>query len=371
MVARMHMERDGNNGNHYHYRSDYSINDSPTRTLPISSPSSSAGRSSFIEHPVSKMDTLAGVAIKYGVEVADIKRMNGLVTDLQMFALKSLQIPLPGRHPPSPCLSNGSSTPGQSSSGHTPTRRKSDMFESLQSLKLEPPQRKVSPAMSSLQGYYGLKPTDKAIASEGVEMAVYRKGGARYLEDGLLSSNTSPPLSRHRKSRSLVNGFTSENVELADDMAVIEASEGDNDKWYEKLVRRRQKSDADFINPTPEKLLRDDNSSGGGFSAISKGKGLALRPKASRTTLTADSEPGWLNPFPIGLGDSLVTDGSAAVRKSSSTSSLQDQENGNSSSIWATSKWSLKPDLPAAITRPIFDGLPKPITGRRNKAALD
>jgi len=37
--------------------------------------------------------------------------MNGLVTDLQMFALKSLQIPLPGRHPPSLFLSNGFDTP--------------------------------------------------------------------------------------------------------------------------------------------------------------------------------------------------------------------------------------------------------------------
>eukprot|EP00268_Persea_americana_P050127 TRINITY_DN542_c0_g1_i1.p1 TRINITY_DN542_c0_g1~~TRINITY_DN542_c0_g1_i1.p1 ORF type:complete len:108 (-),score=18.27 TRINITY_DN542_c0_g1_i1:227-550(-) len=66
----------------------------------------------YLEHQVSKMDTLAGLAIKYGVEVADIKRMNGLVTDLQMYALKSLQIPLPGRHPPSPILSNGSDGPG-------------------------------------------------------------------------------------------------------------------------------------------------------------------------------------------------------------------------------------------------------------------
>ncbi|KAJ6288895.1 hypothetical protein OIU76_024800 [Salix suchowensis] len=70
------------------------------------------GGSGFIEHPVSKLDTLAGVAIKYGVEVADIKKMNGLVTDLQMFALKSLQIPLPGRHPPSSFLSNGFDTTG-------------------------------------------------------------------------------------------------------------------------------------------------------------------------------------------------------------------------------------------------------------------
>ncbi|MCI35960.1 peptidoglycan-binding domain-containing protein, partial [Trifolium medium] len=38
--------------------------------------------------------------------------MNSLVTDQQMFALETVQIPLPGRHPPSPCLSNGSTTPG-------------------------------------------------------------------------------------------------------------------------------------------------------------------------------------------------------------------------------------------------------------------
>lgn len=41
-------------------------------------------------------------------KVADIKRINGLVMDLQMFAHKSLLIPLPGRHPPSPPIrSNG------------------------------------------------------------------------------------------------------------------------------------------------------------------------------------------------------------------------------------------------------------------------
>jgi hypothetical protein len=34
-------------------------------------------------------------------QVADIKRMNSLTTDLQMFALKTLRIPLPSRHSPS------------------------------------------------------------------------------------------------------------------------------------------------------------------------------------------------------------------------------------------------------------------------------
>ncbi|KAL0287375.1 UNVERIFIED_CONTAM: hypothetical protein Sangu_2695000 [Sesamum angustifolium] len=87
------------------------------RSAPIASPQSAAlgggvnGGVNCIIHTVSKFDTLAGVAIKYGVEVADIKRLNGLVTDLQMFALKTLQIPLPGRHPPSPNLSNSQDTP--------------------------------------------------------------------------------------------------------------------------------------------------------------------------------------------------------------------------------------------------------------------
>lgn len=47
----------------------------PSRSLPASSESSTSigvgvnGGPSYIVHPVSKFDTLAGVAIKYGVEV--------------------------------------------------------------------------------------------------------------------------------------------------------------------------------------------------------------------------------------------------------------------------------------------------------------
>ena len=44
---------------------------SPTKVYPYLSSNLSTSSSSpeFIEHPVSRMDTLAGVAIKYGVEV--------------------------------------------------------------------------------------------------------------------------------------------------------------------------------------------------------------------------------------------------------------------------------------------------------------
>lgn len=335
---------------------------------------SMAGGISYIQHPVSKFDTLAGVAIRYGVEVADIKRINGLVSDLQMFALKTLDIPLPGRHPPSPAISNGQDTQRPSSSEQTSSsRRHSDIFDSFQSLKLKStPQPKVSPAMSSLQGYYGLKLPDQKAASEGFEMAVYRKGGSHYLEDGPFYKSTplsNPPLSLQRKSKSVANGFMSANGVATNHLSTKDTRDNVSDRWFEKLVRRSEKSETDFTR-TPEFLLKEDNSNSGWFSAVA-GKGLALRPKSANRTLSgADAEASSISPSPIGLGDSLLNDSTFFVRKSSSTSNLQDSDSGTLSSLW-----NLKPDFQAistaAITKPIFDGLPKPITGRRNKAALD
>ncbi|KAK6146575.1 hypothetical protein DH2020_020444 [Rehmannia glutinosa] len=355
---------------------------SPLRPVPISSPQSATvgvgvdGGVNYILHTVSKFDTLAGVAIRYGVEVADIKKLNGLVTDLQMFALKTLQIPLPGRHPPSPSLANGHDTPPRSSSSQqtASSRRYSDIFDSFQSLKLKAStEQKLSPAMSSLRGYYGLSPADQKGTAEGFEMAVYRKERAHYLEDGPFaksSPNSNPPLSQHRKSKSAANCLASENSDLVDQLLSQESESNDSDKWIEKLLRRRQKSVADFTKCTPEKLLKKENTSSITISPIT-GKGLALRPKSANRTVSGgvDGETGGLNTIPVGLGDSFLTDNGNGVRKSSSTSSLQDSENGALLSIWSTSKWSLKPDFQALSTAAIT-GLPKP-SNRRNKAALD
>lgn len=335
---------------------------------------SSTGKN-YIEHQVSKRDTLAGVAIKYGVEVADIKRLNGLSTDLQMFALKTLLIPLPGRHPPSPILSNGSASPGGNDVDMTPPwPRHLNVLETLESLSLKSPQQKVSPAMSTLQKFYGLKSSKCKDSAEGMEMAVYRRGSLDYLNEGLLHVS-GPSYSNHR-SINLADDFLSENGLAVEYNPLSEAREGEGEKSNDKFVRRRQKADADPRSGTTEKLLKEENSGGSrAFSPVT-GKGLSMRPKsASRTSLAAESEPGWLNAMPVGLGDSIIADMSDGVRKSSSTPSLQDQENSYSSSVWPTSKWSLKPDLQAlstaAISIPIFDGLPKPISGRRSKAALD
>ncbi|XP_010522189.1 PREDICTED: uncharacterized protein LOC104800897 [Tarenaya hassleriana] len=342
--------------------------------LPSSSSSSSSPGAGYIEHRVSKFDTLSGIAIKYGVEVADIKKMNGLVTDLQMFALKTLRIPLPGRHPPSPCLSNGSSNPGegsyeQASPCHEQTSSLCDnqgLFDSFQSLRLKSSdRRKFSAAMSSLQGYYGLKHAEGTV-SEGLEMAaVHKKEASRLLkddDDGHLrpSPSTNPPQNYHRKSKSLVNALL---AEMGD-------AETNSDKWNEKkLMKRRQKSEADFTtSQTPETVLKEDSSSSsssGGFSAIS-GKGVALRSKtSSRSNLLTDHEKGTVNLMDGDAGERFY-----GVRKSTSALSLREQDSNNGSSLqWPTGKWGMKTEMlrPAAI----FDGLPMPLTGRRNKAAVD
>ncbi|GMH07069.1 hypothetical protein Nepgr_008909 [Nepenthes gracilis] len=313
----------------------------PVPSFPPPSSSSTPVRS--IEHIVSKMDTLAGIAIKYGVEVADIKRKNGLVTDRQMFALKTLQIPLPGRHPPSSCLSNGSDSAGPSNSEQTPPRRRSDLFESFQSLRTTP-ETKASPAMSSLQGFYGLKSSGRRNSSEGFEMAVYSQGSNdSYLDAGQLPrASLNPPFRHHRKSRSLANGLMME------------------DREPRNLVPPRQCQ-------TPEKLMNAEKGKGGWFSAIA-GKGLALRTKAfSRINLASEAESIGTSTGSSGPGNSAEADGLLRVRKSSSTPSFQDQEDGSGSSNRPPpSKWSLKPDLQAlstsAIAKPIIDGLSKPIT---------
>lgn len=372
---------DNNNINSY-----WNCNNFLDRRMELSSPSSSplmhpfsgvaggdgdgdgGGGLGYIEHVVTKYDTLAGVAIKYGVEVADIKKMNGLTTDLQMFSRKTLHIPLPGRHPPSPIMSNGYHTPGSNKSEMTtPNRRYSDLFDSIKSLKLSSsstPPRNVSPSMDALRDYYGLKPNDQ------------NGNGERSKYSPQQPQNSHPPLGLHRKCKSLAQGM-SEKGTMNGDVPVTNGKIPDSDSWYDRLMRRRR-SEVDLQSRTPEMMLKPDTTNTSGAFSAAAGKGLALRPKAaSRTNSDADGLP---NTPPLKLGDSVITDTSGGVKKSSSLPSFQESYNNNSNSytstsLWPTSMLNLTADLQAlstaAITRPIFDGLPKPMSGRKNKAAID
>ncbi|XP_009355930.2 uncharacterized protein LOC103946855 [Pyrus x bretschneideri] len=337
---------------------------SPSNPRSVENNGGGGGGKNYIEHQVSKMDTLAGVAIKYGVEVCDIKRMNGFATDLQMFALNTLKIPLPGRHPPS-----------VSSPTTTTATRENDTEKSTPCLGLSigskpPKEKKVTTAMSTLQKYYGLRSPNLKGKAQGMEMAVYRSRSSESFDQSAISPLSDPP-SHPKKSRHSSVDLLSENGAMADYLAA-QLGDGQGEKFDDKSVRRRQKAEVDNGAVTPERLLKGENSGG-----TSTGNGLAMRQKSSsRASLQSDSDSGWLNSVPVGMGDSItiMADDMAVVRKSSSTPSLKDQDSNNTVSIWPTSRWSLTQDLQALSTatmaRPIFDGLPKPITGRW-KTALD
>lgn len=236
------------------------------------------------------------------------------------------------------------------------------MRESFQSLRLKAPQQSKSSAMASLQEYYGLKSLNPKGKSEGTVIAVYSSTGSNHFRGELVPKSSPPDL------------LTGDSVVPAY-VPFAEIGDGGGDKSDEKSVRRRQKPEVDCRSGNLEKLLKDEITGGAcGFSP-STGKGLAMRPKsATRTLLHSEFELGTLDSIPIGLGESIMIDGFSTFHKSSSTSSLKDNEKNGSATVWPTG-WSLKPDLQAlstsAIAKPIFDGLPIPIAGRRSKAALD
>ncbi|KAK4283321.1 hypothetical protein QN277_000282 [Acacia crassicarpa] len=340
---------------------------SPSNYLQNGSGGGSNGRN-WIEHTVSKLDTLAGVAIKYGVEVADIKRMNGLATDLQMFALKTLQIPLPGRHPPSHSPPNGPANSGDSNPGkRCPHSGQSSTQEPFQSFRLKVPRQKTSSAMASLQAYYGIKSSNPRGRNEETELTVYRSANGDGLRDDWLpkaSPISEMPSNQNHESRNFEYDLLTGDGGASQYHAEIE--DGGSDKSDEKPVRRRQKAEVDNGAVTPDRPLKQESSGG---------KALATRPKsASRAVLFPETESGWLDSIQMGLGESIITDVLSGVRKSLSASSLKDHEKNDTATVWPTGKWNLKTDLQAlsnaAIASPIFNGLPIP-TGRRNKAARD
>ncbi|RDX79345.1 hypothetical protein CR513_40245, partial [Mucuna pruriens] len=239
----------------------------------MSSPSSP--KMACIQHPISRLDTLPGIAIKYGVKVADIKKVNGLVTDSQMFALKTLHVPCNGSH----SLPNGYSTTGHDNREQNDNGR-CELFEPFQSLRRKSSEQKLSPDMSCLQNRYGTKPTMKKSASEVFNIEEYEKKACKYSEYGSFYRNSL--MNRHQKSRNMANGT------LDDILEDVEARKRDSGKGNGTLNRRNYKSEAN-LQRIPELLLKQDTNNNGGFSPRSA-KGLAQRQNAgTRIALTAFS----------------------------------------------------------------------------------
>ncbi|XP_010037020.2 uncharacterized protein LOC104425873 [Eucalyptus grandis] len=292
----------------------------------------------YIEHEVSRMDTLAGIAIKYGVEVADIKRINGLATDFQIFALKTLRIPLPGRHPPSASLPNTAASSGDISAEKA----------------------------SSSAGHYNL--------SKSSELFKWTS----CIHNNRLKGHELPASDSTSKHQKMGSGFLAENGSIVDYTSIFDVIDTEGEGSNTKSTRNYQETKAGSPNATPEKLLKEENVGGNSSFLPTRGKALALRAKsASRTSLAIDAESNWTSPVRAGAVDDIITTEHPGLQKASSVSSLQVQDATNSSSIWQTSKWGLKPDLPlfsaASLTGPILDGLALSISfsGWRSKAALD
>lgn len=257
----------------------------------------------------------------------------------------------------------------------TPDIGQSGLKEPLQSYRLKAPKQKTSPAMTILQKYYGLNSSNFRDTFEGTEMAVYTSASSDHSRDEWLpkaSPISDLPSDHYPNSTNLVYDLLTGNDEVPVYVPLAEIGDAGGEKSDEKSVRRRQKAEVDNGAVTPERILKEGNSSGGSNGFSSTGKPLSTRPKsASRAVLFPESESGWLESLTVGLGESILTDGLSGVRKSSSASSLREQERNNSATGWPNARWSLKPDLQGAIGKPIFDGLPIPITGRRSKTALD
>eukprot|EP00210_Caulerpa_lentillifera_P007027 g6721.t1 len=60
----------------------------------ISTASEIKAQKDFLVHKVTKFDTLAGLAVRYGVSVFDIKKANGLTSDWSIYGKESIIIPL-------------------------------------------------------------------------------------------------------------------------------------------------------------------------------------------------------------------------------------------------------------------------------------
>lgn len=319
----------------------------------------------FIEHHVSKLDTLAGVAIKYGVEVADVKRLNGLVSDFQMFAHKTLRIPVGRRHPAS-STSNRSENSSLSgcplSSGRSPKlsiqRQTINNHE-----KRVRDKRPLSSAMNLLRGYYGLSsPAQQAVGNDaGMEMASY-KAEIEDSDDEVFSPIAVPVMATKNGHKNL-NGVHNSRLSIREVEGLLKSANGQishsevlqtsalGDSSNERSVRRRFKTDAipatcDDVDCKWDTGVLDKSLPASGPSGpIESSGGL---PVVMLKVLDGALVSGKGKESPV------------KVKKSSSTSNLQDE----TSSIKSVSPFN------QGGSRTSFEVPPKPMN-YRFKAALD
>lgn len=342
----------------------------------------------YIEHRVSKLDTLAGVAIKYGVEVADVKRQNGLVTDFQMFAHKTLRIPLCRRHPPSTTLfklENASRLSGSFLSQKEPSNLNKQLDSSDNFKSRGRDKRPSSSAMNLLRGYYGLSsPAQQTVGSDaGMEMSSYKLESEEHSDDEPFSPIAKPSIDLKDDHSLLANGaqngrhnareakgtsrLGNEHIVKAEVVPTL----GIGDTGNERAVRRRFKVEA--MNTPIASYEVECRQDIGILDRVLPVSGLSAGTESS----------GGLPVAILKVLDGALAGGKgkespilSKVKKSSSTSSLQDQTSPqvNLGGLKYGSKVEAKSLSPLCLnqagSRASSDGPPKPMS-HRYKAALD
>lgn len=301
------------------------------------------------------------------LQVSDVKRMNGLVTDLQMFAHPTLRIPLPGRHPPSTVFSAD---------------------QAIQRVPRPPAEkRNISSAMGLLRGYYGLASPMTKVSREGMEMAVYKSESECHSEDEAFS----PPLMpEHRRQWSWSDG-----------QGATDVTEGDRSS--ERPVRRRGKGEG-IISTADSPLEASDRQDTGTLekmispvrnSAPSRGPGSRAKETEVPGPLLWSTTPGSSNGGHAagevlfsqggsggkGLGSSLLGGNAvetllSKIRRTASATLLQEDKFAFISPVRNRGEPSatppgLQPSSQSTVRSSVLEGLVKPGSSRRSKTALD
>ncbi|KAF0902204.1 hypothetical protein E2562_014444 [Oryza meyeriana var. granulata] len=263
---------------------------SPDRSPPPPSSCCSADED-YLEHQVSRMDTLAGLAIKAWA-------------------------------------------PNNQQTG--------DVMASLDSYKYKSSQQQMSLAMSTLQTYYGLTSQKGGTIDSGTEMSLYSKGSFERISNETLV--TSSRLSEthntdgSKNSEDTLNGFSATDGATGTKSNVATKAKQDGS------MRRRQKVEADRVSNTTD--TQDDVLS----DPIKMIKSLLPRPISS-FRLNMDTS----NPESSLKSNGSFLSRFKSVRKSPSTPNFADAENGISmwsSSAWTFNHESFTRPLLDGLPKP-------------------
>ena len=206
----------------------------------------------FVYHRLGKLDTLAGLAIRYGVTVSDLKRANGLHSEMGMFALRELKVPK-----------------GQLPASHAG-------FQALLSQRRTPPEisTEASSALDKLRSHYG---TGRLLPEAGGEAVAGGEGGGGAGAGGAASAGGSATTSGRGAGEADV-GTAGGSRLGSEEVAAVVLREAAEQLERQKLVSVKDISAEKGGDPGGPLSLKKRGSNG----ELAVGGGAGLSPEMQR-----------------------------------------------------------------------------------------